>query len=169
MIAALKTGLQHLQEHIQSRLSQYHSHHNDILPPISRLLLELFSRVLVESVTLKAWFISRLQALAQVARAWKHVVLGTPELWAVIKMHRRHPHWQEDLDLVLARSRRAPLTIQYDDDSDADRDSDTDDDDETNHMDAGTKSDMLEHVASICGDGEQFCGMVLCHWLRSPC
>lgn len=113
MIAIFETALQHFQKHIQIRLSEYRSHLN-AMPPVSQLLLEPLSRVLVESVTLKERSISGLQALAQVAKGWKHTVLGTSDLWAVIKTHRRpDPRWREDLDLVMTRSRRAPLTIQY--------------------------------------------------------
>ncbi|KAG9009526.1 hypothetical protein FRB94_014189 [Tulasnella sp. JGI-2019a] len=122
MVQNLELALRSFQDHVHLRLSQYRSHQNAIFPPISRLPVEIFSRILFQSVavhdwtTIPDWSITRLQELAQVAKAWRDVILGTPEMWAVIKIHRRpgiNPRWREDVDLVLERSRSAPLTVVY--------------------------------------------------------
>ncbi|KAG9009525.1 hypothetical protein FRB94_014190 [Tulasnella sp. JGI-2019a] len=120
IIQSLEVALQRFQDHIHLRLSQYRSHQNAISPPLSEAPVKIFSHILQQSVaihdwsTVRHWSIARLKELAQVAKAWKAVVLGTPEIWAVIKI-RRWPdtRWRNDLDLVLARSRSAPLTIVY--------------------------------------------------------
>ncbi|KAG8983016.1 hypothetical protein FRB93_007682 [Tulasnella sp. JGI-2019a] len=123
MVRDLELALRSFQDHLHLRLSQYRSHQNAILAPISKLPIEIFSHILYLSVTVHDWTtvpnwsITRLQELAQVAKAWKEVVLETPELWGVIKVHRRpsiNSRWREDLDLVLARSRSAPLAVVYD-------------------------------------------------------
>ncbi|KAG9033041.1 hypothetical protein FRB95_000626 [Tulasnella sp. JGI-2019a] len=122
MVQDLELVLRSFQDHLHLRLSQYRSHQNVILPPISKLPVEIFSHILHLSVTVHDWTtvpdwsITRLQELAQVAKAWKEVVLGTPELWGVIKVHHRpsiNSRWQEDLNLALTKSRSAPLTVVY--------------------------------------------------------
>ncbi|KAG9028788.1 hypothetical protein FRB95_006068 [Tulasnella sp. JGI-2019a] len=122
MVQNLELALRSFQDHIHLRLSQYHSHQNAISPSISKLPVEIFNHILCLSVaiydwsTVSDWSITRLKELAQVAKAWRDVILGTPEIWAVIKIHRRpsgNPQWRKDLKLVLARSRSAPLTVVY--------------------------------------------------------
>ncbi|KAG9014102.1 hypothetical protein FRB94_014194 [Tulasnella sp. JGI-2019a] len=122
MVQSLELALRSFHDHAHLRLSQYRSHQNAVLSPISRLPVEIFSRILLQSVTVydwstvPDWSITRLHALAQVAKVWKDVILGTPEMWGVIKIYRRpniNPRWREDLDLVLSRSRSAPLTVIY--------------------------------------------------------
>ncbi|KAG9014103.1 hypothetical protein FRB94_014195 [Tulasnella sp. JGI-2019a] len=122
MVQSLELALGSFQAHAHLRLSQYRSHQNAILSPISQLPIEIFSRILLQSVTVYGWStvpdwsITRLHELAQVAKVWRDMVLGTPEMWGVIKIYRRpsiNPRWRKDLDLVLSRSRSAPLTVVY--------------------------------------------------------
>ncbi|KAG9024404.1 hypothetical protein FRB95_011549 [Tulasnella sp. JGI-2019a] len=92
------------------------SHYNATVPHISQLPLELIIRILISSVSVEDWSISRLQELAQVSKAWRGAVLGTPELWAIVKIHRRpdvNPRWREDLELVLEKSGHMLLTVVY--------------------------------------------------------
>ncbi|KAG9024406.1 hypothetical protein FRB95_011551 [Tulasnella sp. JGI-2019a] len=112
---------------------------NATFPPISQLPVEVFTHILCQSVTVHSWptvpnwSITRLQELAQVAKAWQNIVLRTPELWGVIKVYRRpsaNPRWREDLNLVLARSRSAPLAVAYGVDTEESDDEESDDEDE---------------------------------------
>ncbi|KDQ11492.1 hypothetical protein BOTBODRAFT_35370 [Botryobasidium botryosum FD-172 SS1] len=88
------------------RVSQ--SHHNDALP-IHRLASEILS-----SIFCSVWCenyaqdVRNLLNLSSVCHHWREVALGCPRLWTRIK-----PLRQPLFDLILGRSKQAPLDIEF--------------------------------------------------------
>lgn len=118
VVQTLQATITLFERRTRSRISEHQHHRNTREPLIARLPLEVFTRILLFSVPASEWSIDRLQTLALVSRYWKSVVVGTPDLWLVMKSPRRagdEDTWRIVPRLALAKSKETPLTIVYKD------------------------------------------------------
>lgn len=105
-------------KHVQYRTHQYRHHRNLTVPPISQLPIEVLSHILNLSISCHEWSVDRLQQLAQVSTDWKGVVLRTPALWSVVRVHthgasKMWMRWRKNLNLALKKSKSVPLAVTF--------------------------------------------------------
>ncbi|KAG8871789.1 hypothetical protein FRB97_008316, partial [Tulasnella sp. 331] len=115
IVQILKAALESFQHYIHNMVTRYNLRRNMIGSKSYKLPAELLSGILLLSIPLQDWSISRLQELAQVSRYWKNVITNTPELWAFAKATHNHldSSWKAGVDLALRKSHGLPLTVCF--------------------------------------------------------
>ncbi|KAG8999922.1 hypothetical protein FRB94_005767 [Tulasnella sp. JGI-2019a] len=74
-----------LNDRIPTIISQRHTYHNTITSRIHTIPLEIFTRILLESIEEVGWSLKHLHTLACVSKYWTLVVLSTPRPWTIVK------------------------------------------------------------------------------------
>ncbi|KAG9032697.1 hypothetical protein FRB95_001125 [Tulasnella sp. JGI-2019a] len=74
-----------LNDRISGIIAQRRTHRNSITSRIYTIPLEIFTRILSESIDIKNWNTRHLHTLARVSKYWAITVLSTPELWPIVK------------------------------------------------------------------------------------
>ncbi|KAG9032688.1 hypothetical protein FRB95_001116 [Tulasnella sp. JGI-2019a] len=103
-----------LNDRISSIISQRRTYRNTIASRIYTIPLEIFTRILLESIEEVEWDLERLHALACVSKYWSSIVLSTPQLWTVVRYETGQyssdpPHlWK----IALKRSMQLPISCQ---------------------------------------------------------